>query len=478
MSNSNVGDSKMSGKILIIDDVATNRVVLRVKLTGAGYIPLLASNGADGLQIAQSTQPDLILLDAMLPDMSLTDVLRALRTNPRTAGIPVVVNSAASTSGMRIQAFREGADDVLSKPLDDQTLLARIRNLLRDDADFRDIDVRPDEAIALGFAEGSTAFQHVGLQNLGHIALVVSASEKALFLRRSLVAFSKSDISVLTQEEALSAAFKNGKSPDVYLIEADLGQPTSGLRLMSELMSRNTTRHAKFAILTSEDRARNVAVAFDLGADDLIFDTITGEELALRLQRLLTRKRRNDQHRTSVQDGLRMAVIDPLTGLHNRRFGLAHLGVIAHDAKITGCSFAVMVVDIDRFKAVNDNWGHAVGDFVLQEVANRLSENVRHGDLLARVGGEEFLVALPATSFADASGIANRLRDQVETHPIVIPNGQTLSVTVSIGLAFSTAQADTVASEASFQIMERADKALLSAKSSGRNQVTIARNAA
>ncbi|MFM2367624.1 MAG: hypothetical protein RIR95_2232 [Pseudomonadota bacterium] len=473
MSNSNVGDSNMSGKILIIDDVATNRVVLRVKLSASGYIPLLASNGTDGLLLAQSAQPDLVLLDAVLPDMSLKQVLCALRANPKTAGIPVLVNSAASTSAMRIQAFREGADDVLSKPLDDQTLLTRIRNLLRDDADFRDINVRPEEAIALGFAEGPAAFQHVG-----QIALVVSTPESGLFLRRSVAAFTKNDISVLTQEEALSAAFKVGKTPDVYLIEADLGQPAAGLRLMSELMSRNNSRHAKFAIFTSEARARNVAVAFDLGADDLIFDTISGEELALRLSRLLTRKRRNDRHRITVQDGLRMAVTDPLTGMHNRRFGLAHLGVIAHDANITGQSFAVMVVDIDRFKAVNDNWGHAVGDFVLREVASRLSLNIRHGDLLARVGGEEFLVALPATSFALASGIANRLRNEVETHPIVIPGGQTLSVTVSIGLAFSPAHAEHDGAEASYQIMERADKALLTAKSSGRNQVTIARTAA
>jgi two-component system cell cycle response regulator len=266
--------------------------------------------------------------------------------------------------------------------------------------------------------------------------------------------------------------------PDVYLIEEDLGSAGSGLRMMSELMSRPFSRNCTFAILTNDDRVQGNSVVFDLGADDLIASTISGEEIALRLSRLLQRKRRKDVQRSSVQDGLRMAMIDPLTGLHNRRFGLARLAVIAQEAKVTGLAFAILVVDIDRFKLVNDTLGHSAGDTVLMEVAERLAMNIRQGDLVARIGGEEFLIVLPVTTLAEAQIIADRVRDQVEANAIYLANRKRVCVTVSIGLAMSGAlnllgHQNTIA-----EIIDRADHALMAAKSGGRNKVTIARNAA
>ncbi|TAG12094.1 MAG: response regulator, partial [Rhodobacterales bacterium] len=129
----------MSGRILIVDDVATNRIVYRARLAAAFYDPVLASDGKSCLEAAQSgvgPRPDLILLDLNLPDMPGHEVLRRLRADPRSRDIPVIVLTAAQDAAARLAAFAAGADDVILKPASDRVLLARVRNLMRSQAEF------------------------------------------------------------------------------------------------------------------------------------------------------------------------------------------------------------------------------------------------------------------------------------------------------------------------------------------------------
>ena len=251
-----------------------------------------------------------------------------------------------------------------------------------------------------------------------------------------------------------------------------------GLRLMSDLRSRAATRDARFALYRTTPEDASAAMAFDLGADDLIDADTAAQEIALRLQRLLSLKQQADRLRLSVTDRLRLAMIDPLTGLHNRRYGLARMQAIAEAAQTSGAIFAVLVADIDQFKSVNDRFGHAVGDAVLVQVAERLRQNLRAGDLLARIGGEEFLIALPDIALAEARSIAERLCSMMSDAPFDIGQGRALPVTLSIGLAiseggFAPAHLDSVT-----EIVDRADRALMRSKAAGRNQVTIGRSAA
>jgi len=173
---------------------------------------------------------------------------------------------------------------------------------------------------------------------------------------------------------------------------------------------------------------------------------------------------------------LRLALVDPLTGLYNRRHAIPELRAIAARAEQTGCGYGVMVVDLDRFKLVNDHHGHAAGDAVLVEVARRLSANLREGDLLARIGGEEFLIALPGSTAPEAQLVAERLCHAVEETPIRLASGLGLSVTVSIGVAVSVPR--TSAPAMIDAVVEAADLALLEAKGAGRNQVTLRQSAA
>ncbi|TXI05514.1 MAG: diguanylate cyclase [Pseudorhodobacter sp.] len=467
----------MGGKVLIVDDVATNRIVMKVKLTAAGYHPMVAADAESCLAMARDAAPDLILLDFVLPDMSGPEVLRCLRADPATQHIPVVVFSASQSVEDRIEAFRAGADEFLVKPLDDQTLMARIRSLVRAKEAMTGLGAElGGDVVALpvpGLAEKAGAFVAQGA-----VALIVQRPEIALFLRRNLTGRLLGKVLVMTADEALVNQWQDGAAPDLFVIDADLAIQGGGLRLMSELRSRAATHNAAFAIFLGETSAVSAAMAFDLGAHDLISTKTSAPELALRLQRLLAMKAQADQLRASVRDGLRMAVIDPLTGLHNRRYGLAQMQAIAERARANGAMFAVLVADIDRFKSINDRFGHAAGDAVLVDVAQRLRQNLRAGDLVARIGGEEFLIALPDIALPEARAIAERLCTVIAERPFRLNAVDDLGVTISIGLAISEAGETPSHVETVTDIFERADRALMRSKTSGRNQVTVSRRAA
>ena len=464
----------MVGKILVVDDVATNRIVLKVKLTEAGYHPLLAQDGATALALATREQPNLILLDAQLPDLDGAAMLRRLRAEPATRSIPVIVLVGSEQSdALRANIFRAGADAFLTKPMDDQTLLARIRSLIRDADQMEGLAQDRGKLAVLGFAEAMPALERPGL-----LALITATPERGLLLRHALAGFSHDRIALMSPEICLHSGKIEGKAPDIFLIDSDLATASAGLRLMSELRSRADTRNALFCILFPETAQISRAMAFDLGANELIESKTGPEEIALRLSRLLVRKREADRLRASVRQGLRMAVIDPLTGLHNRRYGLAQLAAIHTASRVNQRPYAVLIVDLDRFKAVNDRHGHAAGDAVLIEVAARLRSGLREQDLLARIGGEEFLIALPDVSLAEARRIAERLGEAIRSSAISLNENSPLHITVSIGLAISSIGDDHADIDAVSQIVARADHALLASKSAGRNKITISRTAA
>lgn len=460
----------MAGTILIVDDVATNRIVLKVKLGAACYQPLMAADGAGCLRLAREARPDLILLDVALPDIPGVEVLQRLRSDPLTRDIPVVMVAGTADPALRRAALLAGADDYFVKPVDDALLMARLRNLRRTHEALAELGQRGDTLQALGLAEDQAGFARPGT-----IALVCDRPEEALRWRRDMAPHLSDQLLTLHREEAL-AQTSGPDCPDIFVIDGDLGGRGGGLRLMSELRSRSATRHAGIVLLHPNARADDLAMAYDMGANEAMETGHPAAELALRLRALLRRKHAADRLRATVQDGLRLAVIDPLTGLYNRRYALPRLATIADRAQMLGTCFAVMVIDLDRFKAVNDCFGHAGGDSVLAEVAHRLAENLRASDLVARIGGEEFLVALPDTGLPEAQQIAERLCRMVQEAPIALPDGRSLSVTVSIGLA--VAAGSKVATQDVAHVVDRADRALLDAKAQGRNQVMLDASAA
>ena len=462
----------MSGRILIVDDVATNRIVYRARLVAAFYDPSLAVDGESCLAAAVDQRPDLILLDLCLPDMPGNEVLRRLRADPRTHDIPVIVLTGALDCETRLAAFSAGADDVIVKPASDQVLLARVRNLLRARGESGYSGAA--ELPAAGFAEASAPFEQRAT-----VALVSGQTDSARRLQQDLSSQLRDRLVVLSRAQVLAEAAGGPLGldvPDVFIIHDDGGDPAGSLRLLSELKSHLATRHSAVCVLGTAGDGEDAAMVFDLGADDVVGPQVSAAELAMRTRSLLRRKRQGDQRRAQIEDGLRLAMVDPLTGLYNRRYALPQLASIAARAAVMRQEFAVMVVDLDRFKTVNDKHGHAAGDVVLVEVARRLRANLRDEDLLARIGGEEFLAVLPDSSHTAARLVAERLCAAVDERPIRLSSGVSLRVTVSIGMAVS---AVAVGGGLSVEkLVEQADLALLESKGAGRNQVTYRLSAA
>jgi two-component system cell cycle response regulator len=202
--------------------------------------------------------------------------------------------------------------------------------------------------------------------------------------------------------------------------------------------------------------------------NELIMRPIARHELLARARTQTTRQRYAVALPPSVTNTLALAVTDELTGLYNRRYFDRHLSIMLEKAREQGRDMAVMLIDMDFFKSVNDNHGHDIGDAVLKEFAQRLRRNIRGVDLACRFGGEEFVVLMPDTDWRQAQGVAERVRQAVAEKGFATGSGRPLSLTVSVGLALNESETDTP------EIMlKRADVALYRAKREGRNRVVF-----
>ena len=461
----------MAGKILIVDDVATNRIVLKVKLASACYDVIQACDGRSALETARQDLPDLILLDIMMPDIDGIEVCKQLKADAYTAHIPIIMVTAHNDSDAKFKALLAGADEFLSKPLDELVLLARVRSLLRARDTIEELHLRDSTCRELGFAEPQEPFRKDPI-----IALVASNKKQASRWKHELAQHIASPILILAKEDVLA----NGdltQTPDIFVIASEIDAPNDGMHLLSELRSRSQTRHCAIVMIVPEGHTNQSATALDLGANDLLTIDFDSKELALRLKTQARRKFQADKLRETVRDGLRLAVIDPLTGLFNRRYAMPHLKRIAQRAIANDRHFAVMLLDLDRFKTINDSYGHAAGDIVLQDVSKRIKDNLRGVDLVARIGGEEFLVAMPDAQMSEARQTAERLCRVINETPISITEKQ-MSIDVSLSIGVATGGGKEYDINMLDALIDAADTALYRAKSEGRNQVTVSEAAA
>lgn len=456
----------MSGRILIADGVATNRIVIKVALSEGCYQIAQAENGTSVLTQINRDAPDLIILDMRLPGVDGLTLCARLKHDPTTADIPIIITAGAQDGDTRLSALQAGADEVLLKPFDEMLLMSRVRSLLRARETAQELALR-EGTRALGFAETPLSAP------AGQVALISDMPRTGRMWRAALEPEIAAQTRPMTRAEAL-ALRPGGAIPDLFVIAADLVQSGDGLRLITELRARSVTRHAAVLIAVSAEAREDAVMALDLGANDLLTLPLEGAEASLRIRTQLRRKQQADRLRTSVRDGLRLAITDPLTGLYNRRYAMPLLARMSEAAALRRAPMAVMLADIDRFKSVNDRFGHPAGDLVLSEVARRLTADLRPQDLSARIGGEEFLIALPDCAPYVARNAAEWLRQRVGETPIALPDGMgTLQVSVSIGMALFDGQTPLPK-----EMLNIADQALYHAKAQGRNMVTVSRAAA
>jgi two-component system cell cycle response regulator len=320
-------------------------------------------------------------------------------------------------------------------------------------------------------------------------------------------------------------AFGGDAAADLVLIDAraladDPGPACGAIRRLIELACQPGTRLSATALLLPAHAVETAALALDLGAGEVVAGQPSAEEVAARLAALMRRRAEALRLRERIRSHLEAAVRDPLTGLHNRRYAEPALCRMAERARRSGRPLAVLILDIDHFKAVNDRWGHAAGDRVLAEVARRLRAWLPEEALVARIGGEEFLVALPDAGPEGARATAEALRARIAARAFALDGVRGLSaapsgpgagrdaevrVTVSVGVATGadvSAALEPAGAPAAGEppagpeprpdsrpgplpgplavadLMARADAALYAAKRAGRDTVALARGVA
>lgn len=455
----------MSARILVVDDIITNVKLLEAKLSAEYFDVVTALTGADALAICERGEADIVLLDVMMPGMDGFEVCRRLKNGATTAHIPVVMVTALDQPSDRLKGLDAGADDFLTKPLDDTALFARVRSLARLKSMTDELRNRAMASRRLGIADPlAAAATETGLN--GRILVIEDRPTVTDRLLTALSAFHVVEVEADPHQALMRAAEGDF---DSVLISLDL-KDYDGLRLCSQLRSLERTRNVSVLLLgEAEDRTR-ILRGLEIGAHDFLIRPVDRNELLARVRTQVRRKRFTERLRESVQSSMEMAVMDQLTGLYNRRYMDSRMGAMFNESALRARSLALLVLDVDHFKMVNDSWGHDAGDEVLREFADRVRACTRGIDLVARMGGEEVVVVLPDTTLDAAFAVAERIRQRVDSEAFAIHrNTRTIPVTVSIGVASRRA-----GDESPADMMKRADDALYRAKAAGRNRVIVA----
>ena len=385
----------MTARVLVVDDVAANLKLLEARLTAEYFEVRTARSGPEALQICTREGTDVVLLDVMMPGMDGFEVCRRLKSEPRTQHIPVIMVTALDQPGDRVKGLEAGADDFLTKPVDDLALITRVKNLAR-------LKLLTDEMLMRASTEqqmGFVAVMGARLEEAGRDGRILLVEDRERPAERIMRALHEEQYVQCEPDPARALLDVPDGNFDLMIVSLSL-ENADGLRLCSQVRSLDRTRHLPIMIIVEPGEEGRLLRGLDMGVNDYIVRPVDPNELLARVRTQIKRKRYTDHLRTRLEETVEMAILDPLTALHNRRYMASHLKTLFEEAAQRGKPLSVLVLDIDHFKTINDSHGHDAGDSVLREFAMRLRRNIRGIDLACRLGGEEFVVVMPDTDLA------------------------------------------------------------------------------
>jgi len=472
-------------RILLVDDDRLLRAHLTESLTRSGYEVSEVADGGAALEAVKRLRPGCIILDILMPGLDGYSVCRALKADPDTAAIPVLLLTALNAKDDLLQGLGAGAEDFIRKPFDQQELLARVeaqfRVKQRHDALAKELnDLRA--LLEVSRAVSSTLrsrdiFQIIVRETARIIASVrcslVLIADDPLYgyvlashddttvdrLKIGLAKYPEVQEAIRTRAPVLiddvhahpllapvRETLRRIPITSVYVLPVILRNQVIGTLLL---------RTAKALHLHSAREMKLCQVIADLAATALQ-NAHTYESLEL-----------NAAHLEEL------TLLDDLTGLPNRRFLRKRMQEEFTRAQRHRSPLACVLYDLDNFKQVNDRWGHARGDEVLQQVAQVLQANARASDVVARYGGEEFVVLLPMTDAPGALAEARRICQVIRAHPLAgAAQGIRLSASAGVGVYpgpdIKTAE----------DLLYQADRALYRAKDAGKGDAALASPAA
>ena len=477
--------------VLIVDDRTNNLQLLSTYLKKANYKTLIAQNGIKAIKIARKKHPDLILLDIMMPDINGFDVCRQLKAESKTKDIPIIFMTARAETKDKVQGFKLGAIDYITKPVEEQELLARIethltlkqlhqssiqqaaqRQLLFDISDRirQSLDLKSILKTATQEIRTLLDCDFVGITSLSKekIRIEASASKAGVGIenKQSL------SYSYFCPDKQAYQAYLRGHIEVIEQPKTDdepcFINPRS--RLIVPILIKDTNYTSGFFSTTDDTMfASNVLYGW-LIVDRYDFDYVWQPEEINLLRELTT------QLAIGIKQGLlhkqlsQLALLDSLTRVYNRRSFDRQLKREWGRLKRISAPLSLIMCDVDCFKIYNDAYGHQQGDECLKKVAKAISSALkRPGDVLARYGGEEFAVILPHTPQHGAFQVGESIRKTVKN--LKIPHHNSLVdsvVTVSLGVATTIPNAV----DNTQLLIEAADLALYQAKR-GRDCVAI-----
>ncbi len=456
--------SPMTGKILIVDDAKANRMILHALLERDYYTVFEAEDGIEAIEIAREKSPDLILLDYMMPRLNGLETCKRLKANPQTMNTPVVMVTSSDRIEEKNATLAAGADDFLTKPINQEVLFARIRNLLRVKTLMDELHLRGETASEYGLPQFRMEDFEKVEQKLLLIASTLQTGEE---WKSALQPLGNFHIQICAKEEA-ALQMAETQNFDALVVAENLSDGGVGMRLIANLRAHWKNRDLTILFLAQSGTNAGLR-ALELGSNDYMLEPFDPTELATRLRTQSRRIWLAKSLREQFNKQLRLSVIDPLTELHNRRYLDDYMPKLLNRAKRDQTKIALMILDLDHFKSINDDYGHDFGDAVLVEFARRARESLRAADLIVRFGGEEFVIITPGVTSEQARNISERLRKLVAGTPFETATGEFAKVTTSVGVTMIEPGEDDLKA-----ILKRADEALYLSKEKGRNQVNFA----
>ncbi|GEN26816.1 two-component system response regulator [Halovibrio variabilis] len=427
-----------AGTILIVDDELQNRRLLEVLLLPEGYQTVMAASGEEALAIVAQQAPDLILLDIMMPGMDGYAVARSIKADELTSNIPIIMLTAQIDREARLAGLSAGAEEFLTKPVDRAELWLRVRNLLRLKAygDFLINHTLMLEQQVQARTATLQRFQSAMDATADSIFLIDSASQRFIEVNATackLFGYSREEFLELAPSELTSITPEQLQCEFEAIIEENATGFHEEVLLKCNGGSQVTVEMHRHAI-RSGDSMVIVGVLRDIS------------------------ERKLAEHRM-----YQLAHYDNVTGLPNRTLFYETLARMLVLTEENGMTAAIMFIDLDHFKNINDTIGHAAGDELLREFSSRLMQCVRVRDTLGRLGGDEFAVILLLPNGPQgALRVATKIRNAL-CAPFSL-QGHEVTVTASIGITLSpddAGDADT--------LLKYADTAMYQAKHAGRD---------
>jgi two-component system, cell cycle response regulator len=452
----------VTARILVVDDVPANVKLLEARLSAEYFDVVTATSGFEALAVCEKADCDVVLLDAMMPEMDGFEVCRRLKANRATHHIPVVMVTALDQPSDRLRGLESGADEFLTKPVSELALIARVRSLARLKLAIDELRMRAQTSRDIGMQDP----ENTAIADTGRSGRILIVDDRASSFERLSGALSDRHTVDVESNPARALFVAAEGNYDLAIISLAL-ENYDAMRLCSQIRSLDRTRIVPILAISNGEDDTRMNRGLEVGINDFLMWPIDQNELEARVCAQIRRKRYTERLRDNLQISIEPAIIDALTGLHNRRYMESHLATLVDQAATRAKPFSVLVLDIDYFKAINEIHGHDAGDEVLREFAIRVRKTIRGIDLACRLGGAEFAVVMPDTDIAVASVVAERLRRRVASERFSIQDGtRAIEATISVGIATLDSPDDTAAS-----ILKRADQALYRATRDGRNRV-------